>query len=619
MPGQIRMHPSQPSILESRDRWSAGDAAVCSPTALLLFGKSLSSEYDKLGELLDFFGIPCKAVSIDEIAAEGLPAGKHSILAGAPDVARALRADTDPDGGLPHWILQASSVYIFGFEDTDSCRTLLRFLTADTQASIRRASGPYEFMSITSELPEVCGPMSGMRVPVDSELELLFGVTPRNDGVQSIVDTSGGQVFIRAVCQGVAFYLNVSSQTIDINEPSERQFDVRKAFCSAVPITMYLKWAFRGVCWSSPETNACLIIDDPPLKPRYGFLNFSQLSKLMDEQNFTTAIAFIPWNWRRTDGHTVELLRSRPHRFSLAVHGCDHTANEFATRSSAQLDSKVKLARQRMQSLAQRTSLSYDRVMVFPQGVFSPETGRALKLSGFVGAVNTEVAPYESEGNETKIRDVWDVAIMKYGALPIFTRRYLTAGIENFAFDAILGKPCLITAHHDVFKSQGRDLADFIARLNSLPWNLRWRPLGGALERSFCFRSQPHEIIVIRIFSSTLAMENPTAKLKEIVAMKKESDPGRVEAVTWNDRAIDFNCVDGHLRLNIQCLPEETGRIRIRYLESQTPSAGWGEDAIGYKLKTCLRRYLSEFRDNYVSQSDFLYRTATGIRHLLRG
>jgi hypothetical protein len=43
-----------------------------------------------------------------------------------------------------------------------------------------------------------------------------------------------------------------------------------------------------------------LVIDDPLLKPRYGFLKFLPFLRLMQRHDFATSIAFIPWNWRRS-------------------------------------------------------------------------------------------------------------------------------------------------------------------------------------------------------------------------------------------------------------------------------------------------------------------------------
>jgi hypothetical protein len=50
------------------------------------------------------------------------------------------------------------------------------------------------------------------------------------------------------------------------------------------------------------------------------------------------------------------------------------------------------------------------------------------------------------------IADLWAPAVMRYSSFPIFTRRYPWEGIENFAFDILLGKPALIVIHHDYCK-----------------------------------------------------------------------------------------------------------------------------------------------------------------------
>ena len=603
-------------ILQSRDQLSSGLALPSSQTAVMLSGKNPCLE--QLVELISFFGIPWQTVAMDAIAGAMIPErGQYRVLAYAPDVAQALHVAIEANGALPPWMKEASSVYVFGFDYSDPCLNLLRFLTGDGEATIRNTSRQSGVISVTADLPEICGPMSGMDVRVDlSRSDFLFDITHEGHAFRKILTTVDGQLLVRTMCQGVPVYLCASSRTVDLRSRVDKHFDVRKHFCSAVPITMYLKWAFRNVCWDNPKTNACLIIDDPPLKPRYGFLNFREMSELMDEQNFTTTIAFIPWNWRRTNRHVVDLFRSRRDRFSVAVHGCDHTANEFGTRSVALLNERVTTAKQRMTSLLDRSSLAYDSVMVFPQGVFSPETGRALKLNGFVAAANTEVAPWKNEGNETTIRDLWDVAIMKYGAFPIFTRRYLSAGIENFAFDAILGKPCLIAAHHDVFKGHGRELADCVSRLNSLHWNLCWRPLGCALNRSFKLRIEGDGTAAIRMFSESVVVENSSAGPWEALVVKQESDPECIDAVTINQNAIDFDCSNRYLQFRLRLLPKQQAWIRVSYVSNQKGVVESQRGAIAYKAKTRLRRYLSEFRDNYISQSEFLRITAARVRGL---
>lgn len=605
-------------MLRSQDRLGAAPPNL--PKGLLLFGTGLSSEDIALGKLLDFFGVPWKAVTVDEATRE-MPTttgrNKFCILISGPCMAEAMQSIGNSHAPLPRWMTEASSVYVYGLKDTEACRQLLRFLTSDPQGTVRGLNSPRALVTITGNFPEMCGPMSGIELTAESsEDDLVFDVAYQGEGFQSIIRANDGDVFVGFTLRGVRFYLSAGSNTIDLSSRAAKYFDVRKHFFGSVPAVMYLKWAFRDISWTGRETGGCLIVDDPPLKTQYGFLDFREALKLMDQHNFTTTIAFIPWNWRRTSSRTVDIFQKRHDRFTLCVHGCDHTGGEFAARSAVQLNRRIKTATQRMAFLLRRTSLQHARIMVFPQGEFSPETGRALKLNGFVAAVNTEVAPSSNARNETTIADLWNVAIMKYGTFPIFTRRYLTHGIENFAFDGLLGKLCLIAAHHDVFKSHGRDLVDFIAKLNLLTWNLRWSSLGDAIDRSFRVRNQAEGESVVQMFGGSLVIENPSTEPCEFIFTKEEGDPDYVKAVTLNQTSIDFEYEAGCLRWVLRLSPKERAHLRVIYHDNLEVGPSYA--SIRYSIKTLARRYLSEFRDNYLSRSDFLHRSANRIKQAVK-
>jgi hypothetical protein len=563
---------------------------------------------------LEFFGIPWEASP----AAETARGGEFCVLASAADLAEAIAGAGDPSSKVERQLGKASSVYLYDFQDTHVCRQLLRLLTGDPQADIRKLSGPRASISVTRDFPRMSGPMSGLRVPIDLGPTggLFFHITHEGEGFQSILAVDQGHVFLKVRWRGVQVYLNVSHGIVDLSSPSQTYFDVRKAFGDAVPIAMYLKWAFHDDCWASPETSACLIVDDPLLTPRYGFLHFRDTLELMDSHSFTTAIAFIPWNWRRTNPRTAAIFRQRPDRFSLCVHGCDHTNREFAARSTEALNGRIKSAIRRMDALSQTTSIPYDRVMVFPQGAFSPETGRALKLNGFVAAVNTEVSPWDGEGNETTIGDLWNVATMKYGTFPIFTRRYPAHGVANAAFDALLGKPCMIVEHHEAFRQHGSDLVNYIAELNSLNWNLRWRSLGDAIRRSYKVRSEADGTKVVHLFANRLVLDNPSDAPQELLFLKQEADPECLKAVMVNGRGIAFSCADGYLQFAVTLAPRQTAEVHIGYFDSLP--APLGKDTLAYLLHAGARRYASELRDNYLSQSALLSRSAARLRSLFK-
>lgn len=592
-----------------------GVASSPSPSSvMLLCGEQTSLEDRNFARLLDFFGIQWKMTRARDVAE---PQGTYAIVSSAACMAAAMRDTQGSPKALPSWLKQASDVFVYGFRNDDLSTKLVRLVTGDPEAKVRALHTPKTIMTVTGDCPEMCGPMSGMRVPVTLRgPACVCDVGQALEELQSVVCANEGEVFFGVTFAGIRFYLSTCATILDISTRSAEHFDVKKYFCEAAPLVFFLRMAFPDTSSGRGETSACLIVDDPPLKRRYGFLDFREALDLMGRHNFTTTIAFIPWNWRRTDPRTLSLFQSHPERLSLVVHGCDHTAGEFAERSPGLLDRKIRTSAQRMECFRRSASIEADRVMVFPQGKFSPETGRTLKLNGFVAAVNTEVAPAEPTDNETTIADLWNVAIMRYGTFPIFTRRYLDDGIENFAFDGLLGKPCLIAAHHDVFRDHARNLIDFVARLNSLKWNLVWRPLGEAIRRSFTTRRLNDGTEVIRMFAGSLLAENRDTELRRMLLLKEEGDPDRVQALLVNQTPVEFSFESGRLRAWAATPPRETAVVRIVYRNNleRIPD----RDTAGTKIKIAAKRFLSEFRDNCLSRNDFLYQSANRLKQLMR-
>jgi hypothetical protein len=335
----------------------------------------------------------------------------------------------------------------------------------------------------------------------------------------------------------------------------------------------------------------------------------------MDEHNFATTVAFIPWNWRRTDARTVQLFHEHPNRLSLCIHGCDHTAKEFAERSAAVLNKRINVANHRMRLFGRRTQLRHDDIMLFPQGAFSAGAARALKLNGFVAAANTEVVPVHKDENKTTFGDLLGVAIMKYSSFPMFTRRYLAHGVENFAFDGLLGKPCFIAAHHDDFAGDARILLQVVSKLNSLKWNIRWRSLGDAVAHSFSIRSRGEDDGCVEMYGTSLTYKNLHAS-QPTTFVKEESDFDFVKAVTVNGQPVDYLHQRGYLRFGAMAPANESVELRIVYSGGKTLPVS--EDGLNYRAKAVLRRYLSEFRDNYLSRNAHLQQGAIRIKEALR-
>ena len=280
----------------------------------------------------------------------------------------------------------------------------------------------------------------------DSQVNLVFAAQEQST---EIISSDRGPVFLKREYEGVPAFLSSGARIINIEDDlPDGIFDVRHHVLEAIPPVLYLKWAFAATCWSAPERSGCLVIDDPLLRPTYGFVDYRELLALMQRYKFSTNIAFIPWNWRRSDSGIIRLFRENPEYYSISVHGCAHTRAEFGSEDSEHLYAKTRQALERMDQHEAATGLAHDRVMVFPQGVFSEAAMRILTRTDLIAALSNETVSYDRNPRPITVADVWDIAIMAYDNFALFTRRYPWSGVENFAFDSLLGKPVIVVIHH---------------------------------------------------------------------------------------------------------------------------------------------------------------------------
>ncbi len=215
---------------------------------------------------------------------------------------------------------------------------------------------------------------------------------------------------------------------------------------------MALRHMFGEECWRPCEQHASVIIDDPLLRPTYGFLNFERLLELMKRDSFQTTVAFIPYNFRRNSRRITRMFRENAAYFGLCFHGNDHTGAEFASTDPVLLNTMLKIAEQRMDHHSKETGLDCDRVMVFPQGNFSVEAMAVLRSRNFDCAVNTVSHPRQQPVRLT-LGEIAQPAVLRYGGFPLFLRRNsVDTQSSDIAFNLFFGRPTFIVEHHDAFR-----------------------------------------------------------------------------------------------------------------------------------------------------------------------
>jgi hypothetical protein len=226
------------------------------------------------------------------------------------------------------------------------------------------------------------------------------------------------------------------------------------------------------------ETLACLIIDDPLLIPRYGCLDYTKLLKEMKEHSFFTEIAFIPWNYRRSDVKTVRLFTDNADHYAICVHGCNHLSNEFGGTDYQYLSSLASTALWRMEQHKTHTGLLYDPVIVFPQGLFSSVAMKALKNQGYLAAFNSTLMA--TDAKEMPTIESNQPASRVYHDFPLFLRRY-PKDKSHFVQDIASGRPIIIVEHPGAFRNGYKAITDVVDWINDLG-NIKWKSLSDITE-----------------------------------------------------------------------------------------------------------------------------------------
>jgi hypothetical protein len=380
-------------------------------------------------------------------------------------------------------------------------------------------------------------------------------------------------------------------------------------FSRVAPLMMFLRNRLGPQVWHNENPTACIVIDDPLLRSRHGFLNYRQLLDSMSRLKFATNLAFIPWNYRRSDPETAGAFLASTRAPRLCVHGCDHTQAEFATRDKAALLGKARLALERMREHSCHYGVAFDPVMVFPQGLFSIESLSALRDAGFVAAVNTDLWP--AFGDEAlSLRDLLDVAVTRWAHLPLFGRRY-PRDIAEFAFDLFLGKPAIAVEHHGYFRDGQRALESFVGMLNRLDERLEWTNIGSICTRASLVQHISATKSRVRFFSPVFSLTNPGTDVHEYQLV--HPDNGASPTVSIDGMAPSSVRTDNHGAISLSLMPGQSATVTVA---TPAPISAPSPTPLTYSVTVAIRRWLCEFRDNHIHTNRLLDTAVTKARSL---
>jgi hypothetical protein len=431
--------------------------------------------------------------------------------------------------------------------------------------------------------------------------------------VESLITIDGEPCCLTIDRGGACCFVVASTEVLDIDAAVPPGVQPIDQFLQFVPFLAYLRRTFGSECWSNPQPAACLIIDDPLLRRRYGFLDFERLDSRLERSPFAMNVAFIPWNYRRTDRRVAERFKRPDRRFSISVHGCDHTEAEFGSCDERWLRGQARRALLRMDAHERLTGIKHNRVMVFPQGVFSKASLKALGEEGFIAAINSTIYPVDAAPGEIRFSDFLALAVTRFGGAPLFMRHY-PSRLELLALDLFLGRPALIVEHHRFFKRGYDEAAHCVDFVNRIAPDIVWTDLEHVCESSWLTRQAPGGT-QIRAYVATVRLRNSGSDARAF-RVEKTGVPGDVKAVTVNGEPIAFTVGEHSVTCDVVLGAGAEGIVHFQHAPSRTP-IDEAAPTLKTRLRVFARRRLSEVRDNYFDRSPLLTEIARAGKHLL--
>jgi hypothetical protein len=588
------------------------------PEPILLYHIRPTPDDVCLKRLTEFFGLSCRTVDASTFDGELQRAADHDlcILASAMTIDRWCHNHPDRGVALDGLRQKTSFLFLYGFAPGKSLAYIASRLSDGAIEDVRALTGANLSYHVSSSEPGITREFSGLSFGcARNDTDSGFVYTANSSGAVPLVTIDDMPFWVVVEKTFCKTFLLACSAVADIQE-QVNGIDVGTYFSRLLPAAMFLRAVFKGLCWHGKHRFANFIIDDPPLKRSYGYLNYRNLLTQMDRCEFASTIAFIPWNYRRTDNRVTQLFRERRDRLSLCVHGCDHTTAEFSSKDLAVLNSKVQLASARMNSLERWNGLSYSKTMVFPQGRFSTGALTALKANNYLAAVNSSPsATHSGACGALTVADFLTPAVTRHGGFPVFVRRY-PAGLEQFAFDLFFGKPLLAVEHHAYFKDGGARLAEFVTRINSFK-KLQWTGLHDIMKKSYLEREISNEITACRLYTNHHLIENHSECDRTFIVTKFETGDVPIQRVLVNGLATRFMMIDNVLEFATR-IPALSSRVVQVVYRNSLPHAEL-ERGFASRSHVWAHRMLSEFRDNVLCRNDFLFASAQALRRRFPG
>jgi hypothetical protein len=545
----------------------------------------------------NFYGLDLDFITAEGGSVQGLPSSKAvAIVIDADALSTINRTD------ILRFALSGSRpipILIAGINASTSTSLLQLWSSGAVSGSRRRLVSTADWYQVGSA-NNITRQLANSRLPLAQGQVDYLVAEDAHSLMQAAFAGSSVPVFLRTYsgAEEVFFATQVKSSVAPIVPDPYRQ---QAVFAEIAAPMMFLRYAAGERAWHSPATYANFTIDDLWLREPYGHVNFEGLLQHAQQHNFHATVAFIPWNYDRSQSRMVTLFQQHADRLSISVHGNNHVHQEFGPFDKHPLNAQqenIQQALTRMDRFKEITGIPYDPVMVFPHSISPEGTLSALKRANFSATANSLNVPSDAI-TPADVEFALRTSSLHFANFPSL-RRYSAESVipkAQLSIDAFLGNPMLFYAHESFF-TPGMSAFDSVADVvNGLEPDTQWRGLGEIVQHLYVEKVRDDGNLDVRLFSSSARLSNHSEQAMTFYLEKEEDFSLPIDVLV--DGEPRKYLADGTKLLFELTIPKgESKLVQIKYGEGRNPVSLAGSSS---SLGVTSIRLLSDFRDNVVS------------------
>jgi hypothetical protein len=496
------------------------------------------------------------------------------------------------------------SVMIAGITEQTDPNALTKWSGGAFVSGKRWAAGQNAFYEVASEGP-ITRQLSGSKLPLgegDVPYLTIGQPTAAHWLIAATEGTNRYPVFAFAIVAGHPIFFATTPGAGDASIP-ENQLGSPFVFPLLAPQLIFLQYAAGEHAWHSPGHYANLTIDDLWLREPYGYVEYDALLREMQRHNFHTTIAFIPWNFDRSEASVVALFREHPDRYSICIHGDNHDHQEFGPFTSKPQAGQIADMKQglaRMAAFQKLTDLPYDPVMVFPHKMSPEGTLANLKKYNYWATINADNIPSDATAPADPAFALRP-ATLAFADFPSVRRYSAEHPIPEWllAMDAFLGNPMFFYCHQAFFADGIGAFNPLADKVNRLQPDTQWRSAGYIAQHLYLEKLRDDGNYDVELLSATVSLTNNHGH-DATFFLDKVEDGAYPFRVTLDGQTLAYDFENGHLKMQVPVPAGATRDITITYQNDLVLSK---IDISKRSLRVAVLRHLSDFRDDVVTRS----------------